>query len=373
MVRFLKLLRQIDIFGETIKLTFKKQETAKTVIGGITTLILILLINFILVIMSLEIFQKLKPVVTVEDIIQPFRPNMTLNKMTLPISVIVQDENNKIYHHVNKFTMEAISATVVIENNGTLTNTFENLNLILCEPSYFPSLTNDSFYNSGLNNYFCFENLNVSIGGYWDSSYTKYLRVSVKPCRNSSESKVICAQESEINEYFENTNLYFSLYYQNTILNTQQYSNPSSPYITTNDKSIQYGASKLFQMYFRTDTLISDNGFLVETNEMTNVTLFDISNYDITNNSNDGYLVEFDFYSSNYKKIYRRSYLKIQAVLAQVGAISNILIHIGSVICYVFSKVRLNKHILNKIYDFDFFKMEDQVEDFKQIIFYSNL
>ena len=29
-------------------------------------------------------------------------------------------------------------------------------------------------------------------------------------------------------------------------------------------------------MYFRTDTLISDNGLLVETNETTNVTLFDI-------------------------------------------------------------------------------------------------
>ena len=87
----------------------------------------------------------------------------------------------------------------------------------------------------------------------------------------------------------------------------------------------------------------------------------------------DGNLVEYDFYLSNYKKIYRRKNIKIQAVLAQVGAISNILIQIGSVICYVFTKVRLNKHILNKIYDFDFFKMEDQVEDFKQIIFYSNL
>ena len=169
------------------------------------------------------------------------------------------------------------------------------------------------------------------------------------PCRNSTESKVICAQESEIKEYFQNTNLYFSLYYQNTILNTQQYSNPISPYITTNDKIIQYGASKLFQMFFRTDTLISDNGFLLETNETTNVTLFDISNHDITNIAKNGYLVAFDFYSSNYKKIYRRSYLKIQAVLAQVGAISNILIHIGSVICYVFSKVRLNKHITEPI------------------------
>ena len=80
MVRFLKLLRQIDIFGETIKLTFKKQETSKTLIGGIKTLILILSVIFILVIMSIKIFQKLKPVVTVEDIIQPFHPNMTLNK-----------------------------------------------------------------------------------------------------------------------------------------------------------------------------------------------------------------------------------------------------------------------------------------------------
>ena len=373
MVRFLKLLRQIDIFGETIKLTFKKQETAKTVIGGITTLILILLINFILVIMSLEIFQKLKPVVTVEDIIQPFRPNMTLNKMTLPISVIVQDENNKIYHDVDKFTMEALTTTVVIEDNGTLTNTIENLNLILCEPSYFPSLTNDSFYNSRLNNYFCLENQNVSIGGYWDSNYTKYLRISIMPCRNSTESKVICAQESEIKEYFENTSLYFALYYQNTILNTQQYSNPTSPYIITNYKSIKYGSSRYNELYFRKDFLLSDNHFLLETSETTNVTLFDISNYAIANFAQDGFLVEFDFYSSNYKKIYRRSYLKIQAVLAQVGAISNILIQIGSVICYVFTKVRLNKHILNKIYDFDFFKMEDQVEDFKQIIFYSNL
>ena len=83
----------------------------------------------------------------------------------------------------------------------------------------------------------------------------------------------------------------------------------------------------------------------------------DISDFDITNIAKDGNLVKYDFYSLNYKKIYRRSYLKIQAVLAQVGAISNILIQIGSVICYVFTKVRLNKHILNKIYDFDFFKM----------------
>ena len=361
MVAIKSFLRQVDIFGTKIKFSIDKEETAKTLIGGIATLTVIGSVISIFVIMSLDILQKNKPLVTVEDSIQQLHPNITLTNTTLPISVIVQDDDNNNYNIPEIFSIKAKIGTIIIGNNTTF-STQEYLNLVLCNLSHFPLLRNDSFYSLGINHYYCLENQNVTIGGFTDSNYTKYLELSIFACRNSSDSKVICAPESEIEAFFSNNLYYLGVYYQNTIINSHLYSNPKSPYIVNIYKTLKYGTYKLFELFFRIDTLISDNGFLVATNEVTNVTSFDTSNYDLSEMHLNGLLCSVVFYSSNYNKIYRRSYLKIQDVLAKVGALSQILIRIGKLFSYIFTTVRLNRHILNKIFDYDFTKKDEQVE-----------
>ena len=359
MVGFQKFVKAIDIFGDNIKLTIKKQETTKTLVGGLTTLLLIGSIIALFVMMSLDILQKQKPIITIENQIQPLHPNLTLTNSTLPISIVLQDAYMNNFYTPEIFTMEAKSITIVIGDNGT-TTTIENLQYVLCEPSHFPLLTNDSFYSSGLHFYYCLKSQNVSIGGFYDAKYTKYLALNVKACRNSSDSNVICAQEEEIKAFFSSNTLYWSMYYQNTILNTQLFSNPKSPYIVNIYKTLKYGTSKLFEIFFKTETLYSDNGFLVATNEETNVISYDTSDYDFSDMDQNGYLCQIYIFSSNYKQIYRRSYLKIQAVLAQVGALSEIFIRIGAMYCLIFTRVSLKKTILNKIFDFDVVNMVDQ-------------
>jgi hypothetical protein len=309
--------------------------------------------------MSLDILQKQKPIITIENQIQPLHPNLTLTNSTLAISIVLQDAYMNNFYTPEIFTMEAQSITIVIGDNGT-TTTIENLQYVLCEPNHFPLLTNDSFYSSGLNFYYCLKSQNVSIGGFYDAKYTKYLALNVKACRNSSDSNVICAQEEEIKAFFSSNTLYWSMYYQNTILNTQLFSNPKSPYIVNIYKTLKYGTSKLFEIFFKTETLYSDNGFLVATNEETNVISYDTNDYDFSDMDQNGYLCQIYIFSSNYKTIYRISYLKIQAVLAQVGALSEIFIRIGAMFCLIFTRVSLNKTILNKIFDFDVVKMVDQ-------------
>ena len=128
---------------------------------------------------SLDILKKKKPIIAIEDNIQQLYANFTTNNSSLPIARILQDEYSNNFNLPNIFTIKARYVTMIVDSNLTVTTTMENVEILLCEPSYFASLTNESFYKTELNNYYCMKNQNVSIGGYYDATYTKYQELLV--------------------------------------------------------------------------------------------------------------------------------------------------------------------------------------------------
>ena len=82
-----------------------------------------------------------------------------------------------------------------------------------------------------------------------------------------------------------------------------------------------------------------------------------------------GYLCSIYIFSSNSQEIFHRSYLKIQFVIANIGALSEVFMHLLRAFCYIFTLVKKDKHILNKIFDFDLNKKVPQmIEGSKNII-----
>jgi hypothetical protein len=352
-IRYIKnTVKNCDMFGEGIHLLINKKETANTILGGFLTILLLLGLGGTLIITSIDIFLKEKPLVTVENRILPSRPNMTLDNFTFPLSFFVQDGYAHNYNDPRYYTIELRDVTFINSDNGTtqidVYHEYES-----CNPYHFPLISNNTFYSTGLQNYYCIKNQNISVGGYYDEKYVRYLGVNLKTCKNSSESNITCAPEEEIKEYFTNTTFYFGLFYQTNVINTQKYSNFTVPYIINKYKAIKYGTTKYFEIFIQNQFLISDNGFIMEYNEETQIMSHEIDTYDFSDMDSEGYLCCFYLYSSNKQQIYRRNYLKIQDVLAQTGALAEVFIRFFKLICLIFTTTSLNKHILNRIYDFD--------------------
>jgi len=347
------IVKKIDIFGDGIHLKINKLDKAKTIIGGFLTILLSIASLTILLIMAWDIFKKEKPSVTLESKIIPNRPNMTLDSYSFPISLIVQDDQSNSYYIPKYFSIEAEAFTINIAENGTVSSTKEVYQYVKCNPSHFPLLSNDTFYESGLNNYLCFDNQNFTIGGFFDNSYMRYVLLSIKKCINSTTNPVICAPESEIIDFFQHKDISWNIYYQNTIFNTQNFSDPKISYIVNSYKSVKYGLFKLYELYIMNRILISDNGIIFESKEQTNITSFFESDYDFTDMLEEGYLVSIFLFSSNKEERYNRSYIKIQWVIASVGALAEIFMHLFRYLSSFFTNLTMNKYILNKIFDFD--------------------
>ena len=314
-------------------------------------------------VMSLDIFKKEKPTISVENRILPLRPNLTLNSSSFPICLTLQDTDDNNFNLPNYFTMEAISITNINNHNGTSTY-IEYLEIVLCQLSHFPLLSNQTFYDTGLNLYYCIKDQNVSIGGFFDAKYTKYLTINIKLCKNSTNSSVICAPEETIKKFLSNnTNYFWNLYFQNTILNAQNYSDPKSHYIINMYKEITYGTFKIYDIFLKTQSIISDNGFFLESNEKQDIISYASNGNDFSDMGKDGLLCSIYLYSSNSQEIFHRSYLKITFVLANVGALGEVFMHLLRALCYIFTLIKMEKHILNKIFDFDLIKKDSKIEN----------
>jgi hypothetical protein len=342
------VVKNVDFFGESIHLRINNQTTSKTLLGGISSIFIIVGFSSMFITLSLDIFQKEKPIVSLENRILSKSPNLTLDSFSLPISINLQDYYLNTYYMPNIFVLEAY---LVSRINDSLIPT--KLDLENCSLNNFPQISNKSFIESKLYNNLCIKNQSLSIGGNIQEDYVQYITIGLKTCINSTNSNITCASENEIMDFFSKNTLYFSLYFQNNIINSQNYLYPETSFIKNVYKMIKYGLYKESGLFFKNQILFSDNGFILDTNYQHNVVSYNQEYYEFSDmNLSDGYLCSFFLYSSNLMEIYRRNYTKFQDVLANVGALSNMFIYILQYFVSIFSSNVLNQHILNKIFDF---------------------
>jgi hypothetical protein len=289
----------------------------------------------------------------------PNRPNLTLDKYSFPLAICVQDDFSNTYFNPKYFTLEAQIITISIGENGTASDWNENYEIVPCQPDHFPSISNDTFFQSGLNNYYCFDDQNFTVGGFFDNQYTRYTVLSLKRCINSTENSDICAPVEEIESFFKDKAISWNIYYLNSIFNTQDFTKPKISYIVNNYKSVQYGLYKIFELYIMKRFLKSDNGIIFQSIEQSEIVSFFENSYDFTEMLHEGHLASIFLYSSNKEEIYNRSYMKLQWIFASVGALAEIFMHLFRFICSYFTSLTMNKKILNKIFDYDLIKNQN--------------
>jgi hypothetical protein len=355
------VLKDLDIFGVNIRLLVNKEETAKTLIGGFLTLISYIAFTLIFIFSSLDIFEKLKPNVTVENKKLDYYPRLELNKYSFPLSISFQDAYGANYDIPEYFFIDAKTAII----NSTDINSepiIRDLTLEKCTTSHFPSISVEAFYSGGAQNYLCIKDQNVSLSGYYGQESIEYFYFNGRTCKNDTERNITCASEEEIENFLKNVTLYLTVFYQNNVINTQKYNNFIESFIENRYRAVKYGFVKNFDIFLKTQMMESDNGFLTEFVQHSQVITSDKEDYDFGDLDNTGILITMAFYPTNKQEIFRRNYLKIQEAMARTGALTEVFIRLFGLICKLFSSTALNKYILNNIYDFDLGMNQDEDE-----------
>jgi hypothetical protein len=343
-----KFITAVDLFGQGINLRLHTRIKSKTILGGFLTIITVLLLTSMFYYNLEDVWYKTNPQVTVEQIVSSEYPNITLDIDSMPISVAMTNNNNYVINKPRYFKFFA-KLKYGLTTNPNLEE--KNINLVPCKKDYFPRISNESYDSLNMNQNLCLENQNVTIGGSWSKDYISYLALGIKLCQNITTLDN-CAPFSEIKEFIKTTHYFWNVFFQNTNINPQNAENPITYNVFSVYKGINLESFKTSELYIRNQKLHSDEGLISSTNTTNSSLGYDYNTVD-DGSISDEVLIEFNFLVSYNKFIYHRKYLKIQNVLANVGGLASVIRITCIVICYIFSVIKRDEKILNKIFDYD--------------------
>lgn len=282
-----------------------------------------------------DIFYKNDPTINMENQVLKQRPTYHLDKENFPLAIAVQDETQKVYDYPQYFRMEVINTIVFNSNSSSVVSMYE---MEKCTNQNFPRLSDEYLNTAGISNYFCIKNQNFTIGGYWDNSYIQYLIFRLRICNNITDNN-ICAPMEEIHEFFNTRILVWQIYFQDSIINTKNYLEPTQNYILTQYKLLKQSSYKMVNLYIKKQEIQTDVGWIFEEIKTENSYAFDYIDYDDSDSSIHS-LVDYYLYVSNQNIIYRRKYVKIHTIFANIGGLSKALMIIFKILSFYFSRVK---------------------------------
>jgi hypothetical protein len=340
------LITSIDQFGQGIELRIDKLVKSKTFFGGLLTILMQILLFLMFYFSAQDIFYHTNPRISIEQKINQELPEILMDRFSFPISFSLTYNGNFALYKPKYFNYY-ISLRYGETTAEKLKEEF--LNFTNCKKEFFPLVTQQAYDKLNMDQNLCVPGQNISMSGGWRSHYINYMSLRISICTGEPH----CAPYDEIVDYLKTNTFFWNIYYMHTNVNPQNFTSPIAYNIFNYYKLIKLGSYKMTEIYIRSQTLRSDDGFMFQTYKYIDTLAFD---YDVNDDSaiNDTFtLVDFQFYVSPNTFIYHRKYMKIQEVLANVGGLANLLKILFVLSCYIFSVVKRDEIILNKIFEFD--------------------
>jgi hypothetical protein len=358
MLTFQKLVKYLDIYGETIQLNIENESKSKTFLGGILTIITVGMLIGAAWSTGNDIIYKNQPSTDMEDILFKDRPFYYLDKYTFPLSFCFQDYNQQVYDIPSYFKFEVINIKTFNTNTTTITTFYEYEN---CTYDHFPNLEPEYIDKSGIRSYKCLKDQNITIGGYWDNSFVQYTTFRIRLCNNATEGG-ICAPIEEIEQFINSRPIAWNVYFQNSMVNAKDYYNPTQQYIVIQYKNVRLTASKVLNMFIRSQEIQTDIGIIFESINGEVSYAYDSGETDDSDALPES-MMDINLYAASHKVIYHRKYLKVQSLLANLGGLAKALFLGMYLISFYFSQIELDTTILNKIIDFNMGQKKKSTEE----------
>lgn len=332
-------LLNLDIMSPSVGFTINKNETYKTYIGFMLTIVYILCIVLAFIGFGKDIVERKKPfVVNNNEITQDsgFMFNSTNFIFSLYIGSwqAIPDYERKFFAYFDVFHNYP---------GGYNTTTF-----------YFSRCSEETLidFNRTLSSpretYYCFQpGTVVNVQKSREDVVYQSSRLVVEYCDNKRHNKTDCLPYEEIKKSTPSFIMSFNFY--------DYYANSLSYDTPLNRTFYQAAANGAFDTYsrvvitFRNIDFTTDVGWLIEQNKREVVSSVSSITYNNLNTPGGRVLFSHQFLNSQWASIYKRRYIKIQEVFANIGGIVNLVAIILRIVCDFLVKPDIMAIFFNQI------------------------
>ena len=375
--------KNIDLLGAKFHFYTNRHRSKRTVIGGILTILIIIIFILFCIIFGDNFFTRDKPSVTISTENNSQYEIFDLKKEKVLFSFRIEDYDGNYVNISNILYFKIYYYSTEQGKDGKFRSIIhdEYLNYHICNDSDY--VNRNLTENFGI--LYCPEFGGKKFGGYWDSPNLYYFEIQVYFCENGaqfSKNNPKCTSLNELNDFLNQDHpKFFALYYPTIEFNPLSYNEPLMRFT----KNYYYCLSPKLQRnddIFLKKTIINDDKGWLLTNDK-NYSAWGVDNIrstyafysedDLRTEGASSKIFEANLYTIRENNYYTRYYTKIQNVIAVVGSLINIILYlfrgISSLVaeclwkyeilsnCFEVEEVVKNKHFFLKKSNTDIIKI----------------
>jgi hypothetical protein len=340
---------KFDMFGYSPKLFISGHSKSGTVFGLITTILTFLCMLIIILYYFSKIF-FFKDLTSIHsNRIVNVNESVFLNQNSSFFAFALENPINYDYYIDETIYYPKITyRTGIRGNDGNFVYKSVTLNFSECNSEYFSDDYKTIINNNTLKKMYCVPNLNLELTGTFSDDYYSFITIRLYPCKNKTDSKIICKPKENIDYYLNGT--IFSVSYQNYNIDPLDFNFPMKPKLGDFYTTVSTNYYKELYIYFKKFILKTDTGLIFQDIKEENYSLFDYSMDMMNFKSINNYFMQLNIRMSTNVDENTRTYPKIQMFLSYIGGFIALIESIFSNINYFLIHNNIYEKIINKIF-----------------------
>lgn len=351
----MKFLERQDHFSYNFNFEFLGKKKFHTLIGIILSLIMNIGCLVMCIIYLVELCSHSNPNVNYTKIKKTQTTNLTLNTKELLYSIGLRNKNYQIIKDPTIVSVVPIYEYMYKNNDGSLVQEEILLDIINCTVLHSKFLEiglGDQFITNGIKDFFCFNGTYkgkpIILGGNYGSNFYGNLAIYIRKCINSTENfqkNIICQPEKVIKENMQDA--WIQIKYSSAFIDSDNYSSPISYVLDGYYTRLDYSINKMLYTYFNQVNFYSENNIIFNNQHHYTAIKEDDEVTDLNVENSDGSIFTAYVCSSYTRENYKRSYIKIQEIGANIAGLFNCIFVIVFLAIKFYQSHLLDIKILN--------------------------
>ena len=210
---------------------------------------------------------------------------------------------------------------------------------------------------------FCIDWENKKFGGYWDHNFNYHFAIRLFYCENGDNYSINnpkCSSLNELNNYFSNNSIVFSIYYTSIDFRVNDIKTPFHRKFKNYFCDLDHKFRKTDNIYLKEQILNDNQGWLF--NNYKNISIwggdlitsdYNYYSYDLINKEGfSSMFYSLNIFMSSDKIYYTRKYMKIQEIFSMIGGLLTCFHFIGKNINVSINLSMKKSKIVEKFFKF---------------------
>ena len=339
------LLQKLDIFGVTPSIQFNGGSKSYSRFGLIYTLITGAFVVWAVVFTSQDFVHRTNPALTTTTMYgATVEENLALPHSLFQLGFGIY-ENEILGNYFIDPSIYTVTANMGLYNyypDGTCILTLDPLDIVPCKNSNFDGQV--AYYASQ----WCFSRTQTN----FDYLYTRteddqFIQIDFYLCNNATSGGT-CASQEVIDKWITDSDIQTTFRQSTTI--ASNYEDPINHFYTDQWQGLLLDKTKSMKLMLDIVDFTSDDGWLFQSEKTETIINFNPIAGDVLERREEGLFATFIIANSGNKILYRRTYMKIQDVLAQVSGLAGAAALILGLFAQPFAELKMYEKAVKDIY-----------------------